>query len=146
MLLSGLGADEQLGGYSRHKKAFAHWESGERKVEDWSRLLQELQMDLDRIGTRNLGRDDRIISSLGKEVRYPFLAGHVIAYLAKLPVHLKIDYRFGDGVGDKMLLRMLARELGLVGAAGFAKRAIQFGARSAKMELDGSDAKGNIVL
>ena len=89
---------------------------------------------------------DRIISSLGKEIRYPFLAGHVIAYLAKLPVHLKMDYSFGDGIGDKMLLRMLARELGLVGAAGFAKRAIQFGARSAKMELDGSDAKGDIVL
>ena len=57
-----------------------------------------------------------------------------------------MDYSFGDGIGDKMLLRMLARELGLVCAAGFAKRAIQFGARSAKMELDGSDAKGDIVL
>lgn len=70
----------------------------------------------------------------------------MIAYLASLPVHLKMDYRFGDGLGDKMLLRMLARKLGLTGAAGFAKRAIQFGARSAKMELDGSDAKGDIVL
>lgn len=63
VLLSGLGADEQLGGYSRHKKAFAHWESGEKKTEDWARLLQELQMDLDRIGTRNLGRDGEYTST-----------------------------------------------------------------------------------
>lgn len=65
MLLSGLGADEQLGGYSRHKKAFAHWENGTRKIEDWGRLLQELQMDLDRIGARNLGRDGRRYYVLG---------------------------------------------------------------------------------
>ncbi len=29
--------------------------------------------DLDRIWIRNLGRDDRSISSNGKEVRFPFL-------------------------------------------------------------------------
>lgn len=102
-------------------------------------------MDLDRIGTRNLGRDDRVISSLGKEVRYPYLAGPVIACLATLPVHLKMDHRRKVG-GDKLLLRTLAKRLGLAGAASLAKRAIQFGARSAKMEADGSDAKGDAVL
>jgi len=144
VLLSGLGADEQLGGYSRHKKAFGKIQDGAGG--DWSALIQELQMDLDRIGSRNLGRDDRVISSLGKEARYPFLAAHVVAYLASLPVHLKVDYRFGDGVGDKMLLRALARQLGLQGAASLAKRAIQFGARSAKMEVDSSKLKGHTAL
>lgn len=167
VLLSGLGADEQLGGYSRHKKAFGGMQKP--AVQNWSALIEELQVDLDRIGSRNLGRDgqltdvfcmrhresadiaglaspDRVISSLGKEVRYPFLAAHVVAFLATLPIHLKMDYRFGDGVGDKMLLRALARECGLVGAAGLAKRAIQFGARSAKMEMDSGKLKGHTTL
>lgn len=89
---------------------------------------------------------DRVIASLGKEVRYPYLAGTVIDYLAQIPVHLKIDYSFGPGIGDKLLLRTLARRMGLSGAAGFAKRAIQFGARSAKMEPNNGDLKGDALL
>lgn len=52
VLLSGLGADEQLGGYSRHKEQF--------KVAGWKGLIHELQLDLDRISTRNLGKDNRL--------------------------------------------------------------------------------------
>jgi asparagine synthetase B (glutamine-hydrolysing) len=138
VLLSGLGADEQLGGYSRHRQAYAR--SG------WEGLVRELQLDVDRIGSRNLGRDDRVVSSHGKEVRYPFLAGRVVDALARTRVHLKCDPRLVEGVGDKILLRMVARDLGLERAASLKKRAIQFGARSAKMEVESGRAKGHETL
>ncbi|KAI9617357.1 hypothetical protein KEM48_004809 [Puccinia striiformis f. sp. tritici PST-130] len=107
VFLSGLGADELLGGYSRHRSAFT-------SESPWPNLIEELQLDIDRIPTRNLGRDDRIIAHHGREVRYPFLDR--------------------DGTGDKLLLRVLAQELGLSQASKLVKRAIQFGARSAKLE------------
>ncbi|KAA1065365.1 hypothetical protein PGT21_013601 [Puccinia graminis f. sp. tritici] len=127
VFLSGLGADELLGGYSRHRSAFS-------SASPWINLIQELQLDIDRIPTRNLGRDDRIIAHHGREVRYPFLDRDVIDTLAGLPVHLKCDLALEKGTGDKLLLRVLARELGLSQASKLVKRAIQFGARSAKLE------------
>ncbi|KAI8850500.1 asparagine synthase, partial [Chytridium lagenaria] len=132
-LLSGLGADEQLGGYSRHRNCF--------QQSNWQGLLQELQLDVTRLPTRNLGRDDRIISDHGKEVRFPFLAEPIITFLSSLPVHVKLDPTLPRAVGDKLLLRQLAVleadgvvGLGLNRAAVEAKRAVQFGARTAKME------------
>ncbi|KAH9252378.1 hypothetical protein BASA81_009663 [Batrachochytrium salamandrivorans] len=136
VLLSGLGADEQLGGYSRHRSQF--------NKSSWTGLLSELQLDVSRISTRNLGRDDRIISSHGKEVRFPFLDCGVTALLCATPIHLKTDPRRTKGVGDKLILRLVAASLGLDRAAVEPKRAVQFGARTAKME-DGKQ-KGHDVL
>jgi asparagine synthetase B (glutamine-hydrolysing) len=167
VLLSGLGADELLGGYARHRRAFnqpvgRHEDNVETEQppssvfpgqapgppahENWQALIDELQMDLDRLPTRNLGRDDRIIATHGKEARYPFLAGHVVEFLARQPVWYKADMRFVEGVGDKMLLRSVARELGLHKAARRKKRAIHFGARTAKMDLGDGGAKGTDLL
>ncbi|SCZ89096.1 BZ3500_MvSof-1268-A1-R1_Chr1-1g00952 [Microbotryum saponariae] len=147
VLLSGLGADELLGGYARHRKAF-YTATGGRPLPtsnpsdgSWSHLIQEMQMDLDRLPIRNLGRDDRIISHHGKEARYPFLAAHVIDLCTKLPIWIKCDPRLGEGKGDKRLLRLVAGKLGLGDAAGL-KRAIHFGARTAKMELGSGRDKG----
>ncbi|KAI8902475.1 asparagine synthase-domain-containing protein [Globomyces pollinis-pini] len=127
VLLSGLGADEQLGGYSRHRSAY--------EKRGWQGLVDELSLDVSRISTRNLGRDDRIISDHGKEVRFPFLDQAVIQLLSSLPVHIKTDPRYIRALGDKMLLRQVALTLGLERAAIEPKRAVQFGARTAKMEL-----------
>ncbi|KDE09415.1 hypothetical protein MVLG_00320 [Microbotryum lychnidis-dioicae p1A1 Lamole] len=148
VLLSGLGADELLGGYARHRKAF-YTATGGRPLPtsdpsdgSWSHLIQEMQMDLDRLPIRNLGRDDRIISHHGKEARYPFLAAHVIDLCTKLPIWIKCDPRLGEGKGDKRLLRLVAGKLGLGEVAGLKKRAIHFGARTAKMELGSGRDKG----
>lgn len=93
-----------------------------------------MQEEIDRIPTRNLGRDDRVISSHGKETRHPFLSLSVVSFLATLPVHFKMDPRMEVGIGDKMLLRLASRKLGLIEASSQKKRAMQFGSHSARME------------
>lgn len=91
------------------------------------------------------------MTSHAKEARFPYLSLSLIAYLSALPLQLKMDFRRGehervpDGGGedggevrgDKALLRIAARRLGLFQAAGRKKTAMQFGARSARMELEG---------
>lgn len=59
---------------------------------------------------------------------------------------LKVDPRFPEGVGDKRLLRLLARRLGFGEAAALKKRAIHFGAQTAKMEVESARAKGTDLL
>ena len=138
VLLSGLGADEQLGGYSRHRNAYFNG--------GWSRLAEEMQLDVARISTRNLGRDDRVISSHGKEVRFPFLDRTIINFLLEMPTWYKTDPRLEREVGDKLLIRMMAYELGLVLTCREAKRAVQFGAKTAKMEHESRASKGHDKL
>src|SRR5690348_2520125 len=103
-------------------------------------------MEIDRIPTRNLGRDDRVVSSHGKETRHPFLALNVTKFLAQLPVHFKLDPRLDLGIGDKMLLRLAARKLGLVHASARKKRAMQFGSHSARMESSAEEKRGDTLL
>ncbi|KAF9535815.1 asparagine synthase-domain-containing protein [Crepidotus variabilis] len=135
VLLNGLGSDELLGGYGRHRTAF---ETGQ-----WLAVINELQLELDRIPTRNLGRDDRVISSHGKETRHPFLSLSLVSFLASLPIHVKMDPRLPPGFGDKMLLRFACRQLGLVEASSRKKRAMQFGSHSARMD---GERRGDVAL
>ncbi|XP_045874133.1 asparagine synthetase domain-containing protein 1 [Meles meles] len=126
VVLSGIGADEQLAGYSRHRVHFqTHGMEG---------LIKEIEMELGRISSRNLGRDDRVIGDHGKEARFPFLDENVVSFLNSLPVWEKADLTLPRGIGEKLILRLAAVELGLTTSALLPKRAMQFGSRIAKME------------
>ncbi|XP_054471225.1 asparagine synthetase domain-containing protein 1 [Anoplopoma fimbria] len=126
VILTGIGADEQLAGYSRHRVRFT--------VSGHEGLIQELEMELRRIPSRNLGRDDRVIGDHGKEARFPYLDEDVVSHLNSLPVWEKADLSLPRGVGEKLLLRLTAKQLGLGQSAVLPKRAMQFGSRIAKME------------
>eukprot|EP00043_Microstomoeca_roanoka_P007186 m.69350 g.69350 ORF g.69350 m.69350 type:complete len:698 (+) comp13731_c0_seq1:96-2189(+) len=125
ILLLGMGADEQLGGYGRHRSA---WDK-----RGWNGALEEVHCDITRISSRNLGRDDRVVSDHGKEGRYPFLDEDLVCFLNSLPLQCKMDFTLPRGQGEKQLLRLAAGRLGIQRAAAFPKRAIQFGSRIAKM-------------
>jgi asparagine synthetase B (glutamine-hydrolysing) len=146
VLLSGLGADELFGGYQRHDTAFAR--------RGYIGLFDELELDFSRLGKRNLGRDDRVISNSGKEVRFPFLDEDFIALALHVPVTTKCDFGspHNESSDDpaqslepaKRALRVMAWQLGMKKVAAEKKRAIQFGARTAKMET--GKTKGTSVL
>lgn len=124
VLLLGIGADEYLAGYARHRTCFGHG--------SWPRLQAELETDTGRIWQRNLGRDDRICSDHGREVRLPYLDECVTSYVRLLPLPFIADLRLPHGVGDKRILRVAASMLGLQGSTCLVKRAIHFGSRIAK--------------
>lgn len=121
VLLSGLGADELFGGYSRHEAAYRNGQ--------YPRLIDELKLDIGRIGQRNLGRDDRVMAHWGKEVRFPYLDEEFVRFAVGSPVWEKCDFQnpFHPAVIDpaKRIMRLLADKLGLPRTAREKKRAVR---------------------
>lgn len=149
VLLSGLGADELFAGYARHEAAFSR--SGFRG------LIDEINLDVSRLGKRNLGRDDRVLSNWGREARYPYLDEEFVSWVLKAPVWEKCGFGTSKMPSDvnsslggadiepgKKALRLLALKLGMNNVAREKKRAIQFGSRTAKMEK--GRTKGTDIL
>ena len=129
VLLSGLGADELFGGYTRHGTAFKH--------RGLNGLLDELELDVSRLGKRNLGRDDRVMSHWSKEVRFPYLDETLLSWALNVPVNEKcgfgesgVDCSTLDDNGSsalepgKKILRCLAWKLGMKDVAKETKRAV----------------------
>ncbi|KAB5532715.1 asparagine synthase [Coniochaeta sp. 2T2.1] len=140
VLLSGLGADELFGGYGRHSVAFIR--SG------YPGLVDELKLDVSRLGKRNLGRDDRAMAHWSKEVRFPFLGERLVKWAIETPAWEKCDFDNAEELSGveagKRVLRLLALELGMEQVAREKKRAIQFGSRTAKMES--GRVKGTMLI
>ncbi len=138
VLLSGLGADELFAGYTRHATAF--------KRNGFTALLDELETDVSRLGKRNLGRDDRVISHWGKEARYPYLEEVLLTWALAAPVNDKCG--FGESGAEeqspnnsselelgKKVLRCLAWKLGMRDVAKEKKRAVSIFAIEAHAHL-----------
>ncbi|XP_046919823.2 uncharacterized protein LOC124499878 isoform X1 [Dermatophagoides farinae] len=121
VVLLGMGSDEQLGGYSRHRQAF--------QKGNWTSLLHEIRVDIERISGRNLGRDDRITADHSIEARFPYLDELVMNFLNPLPIWQKCNLYLERGHGEKWLLRKVAQNLGLQKSCQNLKRAIQFGSK-----------------
>ncbi|KAL3982440.1 Asparagine synthase family protein [Acanthocheilonema viteae] len=130
----GSGADELFGGYMRHRTTYL--KRGRNAV------VEELREELKRIGEKNLGRDDRVVSSLGKDLKSPFLDDLFVEWVASLPLEYKSDFTQPRGVGEKCLIREALKLLGTPQTLCLTpKRAMQFGTRIANLENRGE--KGN---
>lgn len=159
VLFLGLGADELFAGYLRHEALFSNLEPESPTLDDaYNQLQTMLDYDVDVIHTRNLGRDDRVMASWGKELRYPYLDEAVIASAKRIPPQqkLKLSWEWKESKKQgrrqvvvserKHYLREVARSFGLGFVAGEPKRAIQFGAKLAKLEVTQAKAKGTDII
>jgi asparagine synthetase B (glutamine-hydrolysing) len=126
VLLSGLGADELFGGYTRHTTAFSR--------RGFQGLIEELDLDVSRLGKRNLGRDDRAISNWGREARFPYLDEDLVRWSLACPVWDKCGFGGSEEILDasepvldpeKKVLRLLAWKLGMHSVSQEKKRAVR---------------------
>ena len=132
--LLGTGADEQTAGYTRHRATFAAGGA--------AALGAELEVEVRRLWSRNLGRDDRLVADTAREARHPFLDEELVAWLAQSQLAQLADLALPPGEGDKRLLRDAARALGMPEAAARVKRAIQFGSGLSKAAAVQSHGSG----
>ncbi|XP_037808365.1 asparagine synthetase domain-containing protein CG17486 [Lucilia sericata] len=137
VVILGSGADELFGGYVRHKNAYIRHNGTEEEKQ--LNLLSELEKDWNRIPSRNLARDDRVISDNGKTPRAPFIEEHVVNFVRSLSPNQRCCFLLEDGIGDKLFLRLYGYYIGLKSSAFLKKRAIQFGSRIANKKQNAAD-------
>ena len=114
-VLYGLGTEELFAGYDRHKRV---------KKENVNR---ECLSGLLGMHERDLYRDAMVAKSQGISLRAPFLAPELVDYALKIPA----AYKLSDDE-NKVILREIARNLGLEKVARRKKRAVQYGSNVVK--------------
>lgn len=113
--ISGQGADELFGGYTRYLKSY---KTGE--------LDDELRHDIEHMYHVNLERDDAVSMGNSVELRLPFLDKDLIEFALNIPVDEKIAS--DDDKIRKNILRDLGHELGLSEEFAYRpKKAAQYG-------------------
>ncbi|KAF7684346.1 Asparagine synthetase domain-containing protein C4F6.11c [Astathelohania contejeani] len=115
----GSGADELFGGYFKYKNCV--------------NLKEELKKDVMGIWERNLGRDDRVITSEDIESLLPFLDPRLIKLSYKLPANQLV--REEETVINKYLLRCVLIKNGFHRVAKIKKTAMQYGSGIFKWEV-----------
>ncbi len=116
-VFSGLGAEELFAGYERHKRV----KKGDLNAECLAGLL--------RMHERDLYRDELVAKSQGISLRAPFLATNLVDYALRIPATYKLSH---DKTENKVILRQIARDLGLEEVASRKKRAMQYGSNFLK--------------
>lgn len=137
-MLIGSGADELFGGYTRHRNAFVRVHA-EALVTPYENLENELNFDFERLPSRNLARDDRVIGDFNITARSPYLEEEFIRFARNLKAFQKCYHALDQGVGDKLILRLSAYSIGLNRVASLRKRAMQFGSRIANNKQNAKD-------
>ncbi|CAD5230501.1 unnamed protein product [Bursaphelenchus okinawaensis] len=128
----GSGSDELLGGYARHR---TYYEKG-----GWESLHEGLEAEICRIGERNFGRDDRITMSNGVALIAPFMHDSFVKWITAVPLPYRVDFREPRGIGEKKLLRVAMRLLGLPPhLTDTPKKAMQFGSGYVKQHSKGKN-------
>jgi asparagine synthase (glutamine-hydrolysing) len=123
-IMTGQGADELFGGYSRYEKDVR--ESG------YSELERAIRCDVTDIWKKNLMRDEKICMANGIDLLIPYLYKPLVDFSMRIDPKLKLK-KTESGYTRKYILREIGRLIGLdTRLLTLPKKAVQYGSGTTK--------------